>query len=108
MTPPSDWSPKARARLAGVCEALEGIASSYGQVIILGRLVVAGDAAATAANILAHESLFRAGFAISLLGVAFHIAWIALFYDLFRPVGRRRALFAALVGVVVCAMQAVT
>ena len=108
MTAPlADWSPKSRARIAGVFEALEGIASSYGQVLILGRLIVAGDAAATAANILAHESRFRAGFAISLAGVAFHVVWIALFYDLFKPVSRRVALLAAFVGIVTCAMQAV-
>jgi hypothetical protein len=45
-------SPRLKARIAGVFEALEGFASSQGQVLILGRLVVAGSAAATAANIL--------------------------------------------------------
>ncbi len=107
MTALAEPSPKFRARLAGVFEALEGVASSCGQVFILGRLVVRGDAAATAANILAHERLFRAGFAISLLGVAFHVAWVALFYDLFKPVGRRVALVAAFAGLATCAMQAV-
>ncbi|HEY7113762.1 MAG TPA: hypothetical protein VIA45_12595 [Thermoanaerobaculia bacterium] len=50
MTALADWSPRSRARLAGVCEALEGIASSYGQVLILGKLIVTGDAAATTAR----------------------------------------------------------
>ena len=107
MTASSEPSPKLRARLAGVFEALEGLASSGGQVFILGRLVVRGDAAATAANILAHESLFRAGFAISLFGAAFHVVWVALFYDLFKPVGRRVAFLAAFVGILTCALQAV-
>lgn len=100
-------SPKLRARIAGVCEALEGLLASSGQVFILGRLVVRGDAAATAANLLAHERLFRAGFALSLFGVCFHVAWVALFYDLLRPAGRRLALVAAFAGIVTCAMQAV-
>ena len=101
-------SPRARARLAGVFEALEGLTSSVGQVLILGGLIVSGDAAATATNILAHETRFRLGFAISLLGVAFHVAWVALFYDLFKPVSRRLSLLTAFVGLTVCAMQAVT
>lgn len=101
-------SPRAKARIAGVFEALEGIASSQGQVFILGRLVVAGSAAATAANILHHERLFWLGFAVSVAGVAFHIVWVALFYFLFKPVDRTISLLAAFVGIVVCAIQAVT
>jgi hypothetical protein len=92
----------------GLFEALEGLASAYGQVFILGRLVIHGDAAATAANILAHERLFWLGFASSLMGVAFHVAWIALFYELFKPVNRTLSRLAAFVGLVVCALQAMT
>ncbi|MGH9732325.1 MAG: DUF4386 domain-containing protein [Candidatus Acidiferrales bacterium] len=101
-------SPRFRARLAGVFEALEGITSSFGQVVVLGRLVVFSNAAATAANILGHERLFWLGFVSSLLGVAFHIIWTLLFYDLFKPVNRSLSLLAAFVGLVVCAIQAVT
>jgi hypothetical protein len=101
-------SPRFKARLAGVFEALEGMTSSFGQVFILGRLVVFGDAAATAANILGHQRLFWLGFVLSLLGVAFHIVWTLLFYDLFKPVNRSLSLLAAFVGIVVCALQALT
>ncbi len=108
MTRLTETSPRSRARLAGVFEALEGFTSSWGQVLLLGRLVVTGDAAATAANILAHERRFWLGFAFSLLGVAFHLAWAALFYDLFKIVNRSLALIAAFVVIVCCAMQALT
>lgn len=101
-------SPRLLARIAGVFEALEGFTSSFGQVVILGRLVVSGAAAATAANILAHHRLFWLGFVLSVAGVACHIVWIALFYVLFRPVNRNLSLVAVLVGVVVCAVQAFT
>jgi Domain of unknown function (DUF4386) len=104
----SEWSPKAKARLAGVFEALEGFTSSWGQVTVLGKLVVVGNAAATAANILEHETLFRFGFASSLLGVVFHLAWAFLFYRLFRPVNRNVAFCALLVILVCCALQAIT
>ena len=55
-----------------------------------------------------HERLFWLGFASSLLGVAFHIAWTLLFYNLFKPVNRSLSLLAAFVGLVVCAIQALT
>ncbi|HLV97474.1 MAG TPA: DUF4386 domain-containing protein [Ktedonobacterales bacterium] len=102
------WSPRAKARVAGVFEALEGTGSTVGQVIILGSLVVAGNAAATAANILAHQPLFWLGFAASLLGVAFHLTWAVLFYELFKPVNRTIALLALCAVLVCCAMQALT
>ena len=103
-----EWSPKAKARLAGVFEALEGFTSSYGQMTVLGQLMVAGNAAATAANILQHETLFRLGFASSVLGVVFHLAWAFLFYQLLRPVSRNVSVFALLVILVCCALQVIT
>src|SRR6266481_8257531 len=103
-----EWSPKAKARLAGVFEALEGFTSSYGQMTVLGQLMIAGNAAATAANILQHETLFRLGFALALLGVVFHLAWAFLFYQLFKPVNRSISFCALLVILVCCAIQAVT
>jgi hypothetical protein len=104
----AEASPRFKARVAGVFEALEGLTSAFGQVFVLGRLVVFSDAAATAANILGHQRLFWLGFASSLLGVAFHIAWTLLFYNLFKPVNRSLSLLAAFVGLVVCAIQALT
>lgn len=103
-----EWSPKAKARLAGVFEALEGFTSSFGQVTVVGQLIVVANAAATAANILNHETLFRLGFALSLLGVMFHLGWVFLFYQLFRPVNRSVSFCALLVILVGCAIQAVT
>jgi hypothetical protein len=101
-------SPRFKARLAGACEALEGITSSYGQVFILGKLVAFHNPAATAANIAAHEKLFWIGFISSILGVAFHIAWTLLFYQLFKPVHKTLAQLAALVSIIVCGLQALT
>jgi hypothetical protein len=94
--------------MAGVFELLEGFTSAGGQVFILGSLVVAGSAATTAVNILAHEELFWLGFAFSLSAVAFHLAWAFLFYDLFKPVNRSISILALCVILVGCSMQAVT
>lgn len=104
----AEVSPRFRSRIAGACEFLEGLTSAWGQVLVLGRLVVAGDAAATAHNIISHELLFRLGFASSLVGVFFHIAWAFLFYDLFKAVSRKLSAFAAFIILVGCAVQALT
>lgn len=101
-------SPRLKARMAGACQLLEAVGATFGQVIALGRLVVSGNAAATAANILGHERLFWLGFASSLMGVAFHIAWALLIYLLLKPVNRNLSLLAAFFVLVACAMQALT
>ncbi len=104
----TEASPRSLARLAGVFQGLEGATSAFGQVFILGKLVVFSSAAATAANILGHERLFWLGFASCIIGVAFHIAWALLLYDLLKPVNRRLSLLAVFVILVGCAIQALT
>src|ERR1700686_276737 len=104
----TEASPRLKARMAGAFQLLEAITATFGQVIVLGRLVVSGNAAATAGNILGHERLFWVGFASSLLGVAFHIAWALLIYVLLKPVNRSLSLLAAFFVLVCCAMQALT
>jgi uncharacterized protein DUF4386 len=84
----TEASPHSLARMAGVFQLLEGLTATFGEVVVLGRLVVFGNAAATAANILGHERLFWLGFASSLIGVVFHFAWALLIYDLLKPVNR--------------------
>jgi Domain of unknown function (DUF4386) len=104
----TEASPRFKARMAGACQLLEALTATFGEVIVLGRLVVSGNAAATAANIVGHEQLFWLGFASSLMGVAFHIAWVLLMYVLLKPVNRSLSLLAAFFSLVACAMQALT
>jgi hypothetical protein len=99
---------RSKARTAGIFEAMEGLASAFGQVVVLGRLVVPGNASTTAANILAHQPLYWLGFSVSMLGVISHLAWALIFYELFKPVNRNISLFALCVILVCCAIQALT
>ncbi len=94
--------------MAGVFQLLEAVTAAFGEVIVPGKLVVSGNAAATAANILGHEQLFWLGFASSLVGVVCHIAWALLMYELLKPVNRSLSLLAAFVILVGCAIQALT
>lgn len=102
----AEASPRFKAGMAGVFQLLEALTAAFGQVIVLDRLVVAGNAAATAANILGHERLFWLGFASSLIGVVFHIVWALLFLELFKPVNRSLSLLATFIILVGCAVQA--
>ena len=106
MTERIEASPRFKARVGGLFELLEALTSGFGQVIVPGMLVVSGDAAATAANILAHELSFRLCFVAALIAVACHIAWTLLFYELFKPVNRSVSLLAAFLSLVAIAVQA--
>ncbi len=103
----AEASPRFKARIAGLFYLLTFLTGGVA-LLVSGRLVVSGDAAATAANILAHEPLFRLGFAADLIVIACYIAVTALFYDLFKPVNRSLSLLAAFFSLVGCAIQAVS
>ena len=106
MEPIAGAAPRFQARIAGVLYLMCILTGTSG-MIINGRLIVSGDAAATAANILAHEPLYRLGFAYDLIAGACYIAVIALLYGLFQPVNRHVSLAAALFGLAGCTCGAV-
>src|SRR5262245_34461612 len=54
-------SPRLKARIAGALWLIIIIAAAFAEFFVRGRIVVDRDAAATATNILAHESLYRLG-----------------------------------------------
>jgi hypothetical protein len=103
----TEASPQFKARMAGVFQLLEAITAACPGVFILDRLVVPANGAATAANILGHERLFWLGFASLLIGVACHIVWALLMYELLKPVNRSLSALAAFVILVGCAIQAI-
>jgi hypothetical protein len=101
----ADMSPRAKARLAGVLYLLTMVLGGFAQGFISDRLVISGDAAATATNILANPSLFRLGFAIYLIEMACQITMVALFYELFKPVSKTVSMLAAIFGLVGCTIK---
>ena len=68
-------------------------------------IVVQGDAAATAHNILADPWLFQAGISVDIVANAIYLALTALVYEFFRPVNRTYALIAAFFSVAGCVVQ---
>jgi hypothetical protein len=101
----AEVSPRLKARIAGLCYVLM-LPTGGVAIFVRGRFVVKGDAAVTAANILAHEPWFRLAFAGDLLVVAIYILFTALLYDLMKPVNRSVSLLAAFFSLMGCATQA--
>jgi hypothetical protein len=88
------------ARGAGVAMLLSIVFGALGEAYLPGRIIVTGDAAATAANITAHPTLFRMAFATYLVEGFSDIILCVLWYIILRPVDRNLALISAFVGVV--------
>jgi hypothetical protein len=86
---------KRLARVAGALYLYIFAAGLFAEAFVRGRLIVPGDAAATASNILANETLFRLGFSLELLHLACDVAIAAILYLLFRPVSRVVSVLAA-------------
>ena len=68
------------------------------------KLFVAGNATATAANIVAHESLFRAGIAADLAGSIVLVMLTLAFYRMFAGVDRNLAVMVVIFGGVMPAL----
>jgi len=90
------------ARIAGLFYLLVFLFNG-GELFLRGGLVISGDAAATASNLLAHASRFWLGFTCGLLMTACFVAVTALFYELFKPVDRRVSLLATFLSLMGCA-----
>ncbi len=100
-----ETSPRFEARITGALYLLTMLTGIFAQGFVSRSLVVDGDAAATATNILMHKSLFQLGFAVYLIEMACQIAMTALFYDLLKPAGRSVSLLAAFLGFAGCIIK---
>ena len=101
----AEASPRFKARITVVFYLLTILTGIFAQAFVSGRLVVDGDAAATAANILAHRGLFQLGFAVYLIEMTCQIAMTALLYGLLKPAGRSVSLLAAFLGLAGCIIK---
>ena len=95
------------ARIAGILFLISMVAGGFGEFYVPTTLIVSGNAAATAANIIARDSFFRMGFAAYLVEGICDIALSLVFYRLLRPVQKDVALLAAFFGLVSTAVFAV-
>jgi hypothetical protein len=104
MQPVVEDSPRPTARTIGVVYLLYFLTAVAGALLMKG-IVVPTDAVVTAKNLLAHESLYRAGWEVGLVANALYIATTALFYGLLTPVNRSLAAMMAFFSLVGCIVQ---
>src|ERR1700685_3196333 len=100
-------SPQLKARIAGGLYLIVIAGGIFAELFVRGRLVVPGDAAATAHNIMAHEFLYRCGFSVELFYLLCNMPLILIFYDLFKVVNKNIALLDAFSSLTSTAVEAV-
>jgi Domain of unknown function (DUF4386) len=98
-------SPKRLARVAGVFYLLVGIFGGFAEGFVDPKMYVAGDAAATAGNVVANSGLVRIGVVAHLLDATFFVLTALTLYILLqhvhKSVARAMLVFVALaVGII--------
>ncbi|HEY1448301.1 MAG TPA: DUF4386 domain-containing protein [Caulobacteraceae bacterium] len=89
---PSVARPRLEARVAGFGYLLVILLGGFAEVGVRQALVVAGDPAATARAIMAHQDLFRWGFAAEMMTNVIAVPVTLIIYRLLAPTGRLLAL----------------
>jgi hypothetical protein len=99
-------SPRALARVGGALYLVTIVVGIFNEAFVKGRIVVSGDAMATAANLRSMESLWRLGIAGQMLMVICTVTLTLILFVLLRPVSRNLALLAAFFSLIATAADA--
>jgi len=103
-----ETSPQLYARIGGVLYLIIIVIGLIGEAFVRDRLIVSGDAAATAANIMSHESLWRFHIAAELFLLICAVVLLLILYALLRPVSRDLALLAVFINLISIGIEAAT
>lgn len=101
----AEASPQQLARIAGGIYIINVVAGALIIGYIPTTIIVPGNPAATAHNIVAHELLYRSGLLVHLIIVALNVPLGIILYDLFKVVNRRAALFVLFFTLVASAVE---
>jgi hypothetical protein len=102
-----DAPPRPMARAAGAFWLLTFLAGLFA-MISFQSVVVGGNAAATAANIVSREAFYRAGIAANVIATIAYLVATILVYYLLAPANRRVSLLAAFFSLIGCALSALS
>ena len=100
--------PQLYARIAGALYLIVIVGGTFAELLVRARLVVPGDAAATAHGIHVHELLFRLAFVVEVLYCVCNVPLILILYNLFKVVNKNVALMMALFAFVADAIESVS
>ena len=87
--------PQTYARIGGVLYLVIIVAGGFAELFARSKLIVSGDATATANNIMASELLWRSAFAAELVMLVCDVVVALILYVLLKPVDKNLALLAA-------------
>ena len=104
----TETSPQVYARIGGVLYLMIIVIGFSSEFFVRDKLVVSGDVAATANNILACESLWRISIAGELILLVCAVALTLILYVLLRPVNKNLALLAVFFNIVEFPIEAVS
>jgi hypothetical protein len=88
-----------QARVAGGLYVAASIPGFFSLIYVPNAIIVTGDPAATMANVVAHETLFRIGIAAELIGAVMWMLVVRALWRLFADVDRGAAWWMAVLGV---------
>ena len=100
MAKQTETSPQTLSRIGGVLYLLIIVTGLFGEMFVRGKLVVSGDATATASNITASQVLWRVGVVGDLIMHVCDIPLMLIFYVLLRPIHKTLALLGVLFNLV--------
>lgn len=103
-----DQSQRAAARVAGFMILFGMAIVIFGEFYLSARLIVPGDVAQTARNILAHETRFRLNMLCDLLYLASVAVLLSALYVILSPVNRTLALIAAIFRLIYASLWLIT
>ena len=103
-----DHFPQRYARLGGALYLAIIVLGAFAEGFVGNKLIVSGDAAATAANILASPELWRLSVAGDFVVVLCAVPLLWIEYLLLRPVSRQLVVLAVLFNLVSLAVEAIS
>ena len=92
------------ARIAGWWYLSIVVTAPFCLMYVPGKVIVSGNATATATNILAHETLFRFGIVVALLSSVLFICLVMALYRLLSGVNKAHASLMVVFVLVLCAV----
>jgi Domain of unknown function (DUF4386) len=99
--------PRLLVRIAGVFYLIITAFALFAYLYVRGQVIVPGDMARTAANILAQEQLYRTGFSAAVIVVICNPPMGLLLYELLKVVNPRLALLALVFIIISTTIEAV-
>lgn len=103
-----ETSPQVFARIGGWLYLFIILAGIFAELFVKDKLIVSGDATATANSIMGSELLFRSSVSVELVWLVCAVALTLILYVLLRPVSNNLALLSAFFNLVSIAVEAVT